>query len=687
MIRATLKRVLIGPPLPTSQIIHERVTKFKGLAVFSSDALSSTAYATEEIVLVLVTAGTAAMALSLPIALAISTVLAIVATSYYQTVHAYPSGGGAYIVAHDNLGIWPGLVAAAALLIDYILTVSVSISSGIAAITSAVPSLFGLRVVLALLAIAFVATINLRGVRESATIFAAPTYMFIAALGITILVGLYRAFGQPPVPPQVAPVESGAPMASISLYLILRAYASGSAAMTGVEAISNGIPAFRPPESRNAGITLIWMAGILITLFLGVTFLAHYFGIVPNEQETVVSQIARHVLSTGPFYYLVQLSTALILILAANTSFADFPRLSSILARDGFLPRQLANLGDRLVFANGIVLLALLSGLLVFLFRASTHALIPLYAVGVFLSFTLSQAGMVKRWWMRRGRGWMRNLVINGIGAITTAIVLVVVVATKFVHGAWIVMLLIPADIWIMYRIHQHYEEVRSQLTLEGARIQEPIRRHKVVVPVSGMHRGVLNALRYAKSLSDDVVAVMVDIDPRKTLETREKWEQWGMGIPLKVLESPYRSLNYPLLRFLDDLEWEIGFDQQITVVLPEFVPTRWWHFFLHGQNALLLKVALYFRRRQGYRAVVVTDVPYYFVPLVPVKEEVQVPAPLAAPLTAVVSLLFFVAAAFVLSLTRPWPTILEEALGIALVILLAALSFLLIVRSMVTGR
>src|SRR5207302_175645 len=355
MIRTGLKRALIGPPLATSQLIHERISKLKGLAVFSSDALSSTAYATEEILIVLVTAGTAAVAL-----------------------------------------------------------------------------------------------INLRGVRESATIFAVPTYLFIGAVGLTVIVGLWRTLGQAPLSPQVVPGPSLAP---ISLWLILRAYASGSAAMTGVEAISNGIPAFRPPEARNAGITLIWMAGILIALFVGLTFLAHQLGIAPNDRETVVSQIVRTILGTGPFYFLVQASTALILILAANTSFADFPRLASILASDGFLPRQLANLGDRLVFANGIVVLALLSGGLVYLFRASTHALIPLYALGVFLSFTLSQAGMVKRWWTHREPGWIRHMVINGIGATVTAIVLVVVVATKFLHGPWIVLVLLPVNIWMMYKI------------------------------------------------------------------------------------------------------------------------------------------------------------------------------------------------------------------------------------------
>jgi len=680
MARAILKRFLIGRPLATSQLIHERVTKFKGLAVFSSDALSSTAYATEEILIVLVAGGAAAMALALPVAVVITTVLAAVAFSYYQTIHAYPSGGGAYIVAHDNLGKWPGLVAAASLLIDYVLTVSVSVSSGIAAITSAVPSLQSSRVALALVAIALVATLNLRGVRESATIFALPTYLFIFSLSATILVGLLRAVGQPPVPPQVS---SGGTLAPITVFLILKAFASGSTAMTGVEAISNGIPAFKPPESRNAGITLVWMAVLLGMMFLGVTFLARAFGIVPAEDETVVSQIARQVFGTGPMYFTVQASTALILILAANTSFADFPRLSSILARDRFLPRQLSNLGDRLVFANGIVLLALISGLLVFIFHASTHALIPLYAVGVFLSFTLSQAGMVRRWWTKRGPGWTRNLIINGIGAVATGIVLIVVIEAKFALGAWIVAILIPVYVGVMYKIHQHYEEVRTELSLEGAQVPPPIHHLKVVVPVAGIHRGVLPALRYAKSLSDDVVAVMVDINPKETQEVREKWEHWGMGIPLEVLSSPYRSMTEPLIRYLDGLEWEVGFDEPITLVLPEFVPSKLWHFFLHGQNAFLLKLALYFRRRHGSRITVVTDVPYHFKPRVsPTAELEGPPAPLMAPIATLTTLLIGVGIVFAVALSHGWPVVFEEVLGVVAILIVAVLFFLLLLRS-----
>ncbi len=671
MAISVVRRFLIGHPLPTHRLAHERLNKIQGLAVFSSDALSSSAYATEEIVLVLVTAGPLAMTLAWPIALVITTVLAIVAFSYYQTIHAYPSGGGSYIVSHENLGVWPGLVAAASLMIDYVLTVSVSVSAGIAAITSAAPSLFSHRVGLALAAVALIAIINLRGVRESGTIFSAPTYLFIGTMLAMLGVGFLRTWGAPPEPLQM-PAQPLEMLHPLTLFLVLKAFASGSAAMTGVEAISNGIPAFKPPESRNAGITLVWMATILGVLFLGITFLARHFGLVPSEQETIVSQLARTVFGAGTAYYVAQVSTALILILAANTSFADFPRLASILSRDRFLPHQLANLGDRLVFANGIVLLAIFSGVLIYAFGASTHHLIPLYAIGVFLSFTLSQAGMVKKWWMERGPGWRRSMIINFIGAVSTAIVLVVVASVKFADGAWIVLLLIPGFVFVMRSIWLHYEDVRRHLTLEGAALPPEVRHHKVIVPVGGINRGTLPALQYAKSISDDVTAVMVEIDPKETAEIEKKWERWGMGVPLKVLKSPYRSVAGTFLEYLGGLEWEVGFDQQLTVVLPEFVPTRWWHFLLHNQNALLLKTSLFFRRRAGRYVTVVTDVPYYLG-----AEETAVPYqaqerrdPLI-PALVTMCILSFVA--YVAAALLGWSLVIQELFGVALVVLLAA--------------
>jgi len=683
MVLRHVKRVLIGHPLPTHRLAHERLNKIQGLAVFSSDALSSSAYATEEILLALLLAGPSALGLAWPVALAITTVLAIVAFSYFQTVHAYPSGGGAYIVARANLGMWPGLTAAAALMIDYVLTVSVSVSAGVAAITSAVPQLFAHRVTLALVAVGVIALINLRGVRESGTIFSVPTYLFIGTVLTMLLLGIVRTWGTPALPPRVP--GTAATFQPLTLFLVLRAFASGSAAMTGVEAISNGVMAFRPPEPRNAGITLIWMAAILGTLFLGITYLAQHLGIVPLPHETVVSQLARTVYGAGFAYYLTQAATAMILILAANTSFADFPRLSSILARDRFLPRQLANLGDRLVFANGIILLALLAGLLIYIFDASTHQLIPLYAVGVFISFTLSQSGMVRKWWRERGRGWTHSILFNLAGAVATAIVLVVVIVAKFAQGAWIVAILIPTLVLLMRAIWLHYADVARQLTLEGARIPAALLQHKVVVPVAGINRGVLPALRYARSLSADVTAVMVDIDPQETAEVRAKWERWGMGVPLKVLESPYRSVLRPFLQYLDELDWEVGFDQQLTVVLPEFVPARWWHFLLHNQNALMLKAALYFRRRQGTRVTVVTDVPYYLAAREAARPEPRGeagPTPLDRGLRVAAAFLLLAGVGFVLALTLHL-AVLQVAFGLAALALLGAVVGLLFVRAL----
>jgi hypothetical protein len=529
--------------------------------------------------------------------------------------------------------------------------------------------------------------VNLRGVRESATAFALPTYLFVLSMVCLIVVGLWRAATGLPAAP-IENTAAAAPAAPLTIFLLLRAFASGSTAMTGVEAISNGIPAFQPPESRNAGITLIWMAVILGGLFLGITVLARSFNILPHAHETVISQIARHVFGTGAMYYVVQAATALILILAANTSFADFPRLSSILARDGFLPRQLSNLGDRLVFANGIVALAVLSGALVIVFDAHTHSLIPLYAVGVFLSFTLSQAGMVMHWWRGRHRGWQRSLLVNAVGATATAVVLSVVITAKFTQGAWVVLLLIPAYVWVMYRIYRHYQQVRTELSLEGMIPPAPIKRLKVIVPVGGIHRGVVAALRYAKSLSDDVTAVMIEINPRETEETKRKWERWGMDVPLAVLTSPYRSMMMPMLRYLDAVEMETGFDEPITLVVPEFVPTKLWHYLLHGQSALMLKVALLFRR-SGHRTVVVTNVPYYFRSVEQESDARSDAWRVARPHRAgVVGVLFaglvVTTGGLITAVTREWPPIVEYVLGLGAIGFVAALFFSLLLRSMV---
>ncbi len=605
----SLRRLLIGQPLATAQMKHERLTKVKALAVFSSDALSSVAYATEEIMLVLIAAGSIAVGLAWPIALGIAALLVIVASSYYQTVHAYPKGGGSYIVAHTNLGRMPGLVAAAAILTDYVLTVSVSITAGVAAITSAFPPLYPYRVALGVFLVGVVMTLNLRGVRESGTIFAIPTYLFITIMLSTLAAGFARwiAAGMPPAqPPQVEYPATHA----LTLFLILRAFSSGCAALTGIEAISDGVPVFKPPESANAGKTLIAMATLLVTMFLGITFLTHQFGIVPDEvtHETLVSQLGRHVLGTGsPLYFALQFATMLILVLAANTSFADFPRLSSILARDRYMPHQFANLGDRLVFSNGIITLALASSALIVIFGGQTTRLIPLYAIGVFLSFTLSQSGMVMRWWRLRTPHWQVKAAINGIGALATGVVLVVIAVTKFALGAWIVLVWIPIFISFFQAVHRHYQRVAEQLSLENRGSLPPIRRHRVIVPIADVHRGVIAALNYARAISDDVTAVYVEVDPAETEKVQRKWAAWGEGVRLITLKSEYRSIIGPLIEYVDKVDEPNRRDQVVTIVLPQFVPARPWHNLLHNQTAILIHLAFVFRRD-----VMVTDVPFH---------------------------------------------------------------------------
>lgn len=600
-----LHHILIGSPLPTAAEVHERLGKAKALAIFASDALSSNAYATEEILLVLVLAGTGALWLSLPISLAIALVLAMVAFSYRQTVQVYTKGGGSYTVAKENLGTLPGLVAAAALLIDYVLTVAVSVAAGTAALTSALPQLYEQRVILSLFFILLITLGNLRGIRESGNIFALPTYFFIFSMAGMILVGLVQVMTG-----NIAPSTPGEQLAAtepLTLFLILRAFSSGSVAMTGTEAISNGVPAFKPPEGKNAATTLAWMAVILATFFVGLTFLVNAYGTVPTETETVISQLARGIFGGGFPYLFVQVSTMLILVLAANTSFAGFPLLSSVLARDRFMPHQLSFRGERLAFSNGIVVLAILAGVLVVAFGGSTHALIPLYAVGVFLSFTLSQAGMVVHWWRLRSSGWKRSLLINGSGALLTGIVLVVVASTKFVHGAWLVILLIPIFVLIFLGIHLHYRKVGEQLRLsrETIILNPATVTQKVIVPIADVNQASLRAVTYAKSISEDVIGVHITDDPHEAEVIRKKWQEWEWDIPLVVLESPYRSLTPPLLTYIEALHHENpeGF---VTVVVPEFIPAHWWEHFLHNRSADRLRKILL-----SLPNTVVIDVPY----------------------------------------------------------------------------
>jgi amino acid transporter len=610
---AFVKRILVGRPLATTEMEHQRIPKTIGLAVFSSDAISSTAYATEEILFVIAVGGSSlALGLSylVPIGIAVALLLVIVITSYRQTIFSYPSGGGSYVVSRENLGETPSLVAGASLLVDYILTVAVSISAGVAAIVS-IPAFEGLRdhrVLIGLALIAFISIANLRGIKESGRLFAVPTYVYIVSIGALVLYGLFRSL----VLDDIATIkpehfEGALTGGTLGIFLLLKGFSSGAVALTGVEAISNGVPAFRRPESKNAAATLVWMGLILGTLFMGVQILSHHLGPYPSEKTTVISQLGTAVWGGGTVMYVVlQFSTAAILVLAANTAYADFPRLSSIIAKDGFLPRQLANRGDRLVFSNGVLVLALAASALIVAFGGLTNALIPLYAVGVFLSFTLSQTGMVRHHQKEQERGWKRNVAINAVGAVATLIVLLIVGITKFTSGAWVPLVVIPLIVLLFKSIHRHYTTVSDGLRVTPD--YKPRRmNHTVVVLVSNVHRGVLEALAYARSLNpSQLIAVSVVSDEEEQERLEHQWEQFGIAEQLEFVYSPYRELARPVMTFIDELDARYQNDI-ITVVLPEFVVRHWWGNILHNQNALLLKGRLLFRK-----GTVVTSVPYH---------------------------------------------------------------------------
>jgi len=600
----SIKSFLIGNPIESAQEKHERLNKKMGLAIFSSDALSSVAYGPEEILLALILGGAALIHLAVPIAIGIIVLIGIVATSYYQTIHAYPSGGGAYIVAKENLGDNAGLVAGAALLIDYVLTVTVSVSAGIAAITSAFPATKEYTVTMCIFSILLIVLINLRGVRESGKIFSLPVYLFVGGLLLLIIASFAKSLSVP----HAALADIKTPVSNvIPIFIILKAFASGCATLTGIEAVSNGVRAFKAPEAKNAGITLTWMAVILGVLTIGIAYYADYYQIMPNENETVLSQLTRQIFTKGTIYYIIQFATSLILVLAANTSFADFPRLSSIMASDRYLPRQLSNRGDKLVFSNGILILGFMSALLIVLFRGDTHALIPLYAVGVFTAFTLSQAGMVRHWIKDKGRGWRKGIIINGLGTVTTAVVLLVIAVEKFEHGAWIVLIAIPALVFLTRQVNRHYRSVAEQLSVSSCITGETdYKHHTVIIPISGIQQAVINAVRYGKALSDDVVALYVCLDEMETARIRQRWDRYCMGVKLNVLDSPYRSITQPLMDYIDEVQ-AMYKDSIITVVLPEFVPTRWWHHLLHNQTALFIKGILLFKK-----GVVSTSVPFH---------------------------------------------------------------------------
>jgi len=603
-----LKRWLVGDPLKTAQARHERLSKTIALAIFSSNAISSVAYATEEILLVLILAGAAAVAWSIPVSLAILFLVLVLTISYRQIIYEYPEGGGAYTVAKSNLGELPALVAAGALMIDYVLTVAVSVAAGVAALTSAIPSLFIHREAVGLVAILFMVLMNLRGVRESGKFFAVPTYFAIGALSLLVIVGIAKSLlrGDAMAPP-TNPAGASADLENLTLFLILRSFAAGCSAVTGMEVISNGVKAFRHPESKNAATTMIWMSVILASLFMGISWMAYHSGILPKADETLVSQLARLTFDTGAIYYTVQISTMVLLVLAANSAFAGFPHLASILARDGFMPHQMATFGDRLVFSNGIIILGFFACLLLVVFQGNTHALIPLYAIGVFVSFTLSQAGMVKRWLAKKGVHWRKKLIVNGVGAVTTGIATVIIASTKFLHGAWIVFLLVAVLILMFQGIRSHYRAVSEQIALDRRGERPPLpRRNIVIIPISGLNRAVVRAVDYARSRPGEVRAIYVDLDPEESAKVKIQWAQWGGGINLIARPSPYRSILGSLLEYIEEI-LEKEPNTWVTVVIPEILPARWWQNILHNQRALMLKAALLFKDR-----VIIIDVPFH---------------------------------------------------------------------------
>ena len=603
-------RALIGKRLHSDAEAEERIGVETGLPILASDNISSSAYATEEAMRVLAIAGTGALVLTMPIALAVVFVLAIVVLSESRVIRAYPNGGGSYLVARENHGVIAGLVAASALLIDYVLTVSVSTAAGVAAISSFAPEIHPYRVPIGLALIALLGIGNLRGVREAGVAFAAPTYAYIVGMGAMILIGLGRWYVGV-VPPVAQPPHPFDPAgtAPLTLLLILRAFASGSVGLTGSEAVANGVPSFKKPEARNAVITLVLMGSIFASLFLGLTFLATQFGIRPDadEIETVNSMLTRTVVgATSPLYFIVQFSTAIILLLAANTGFTGFPRLASVLANDRFMPRHFADMGSRLAFNTGIVALGILAAIILTAFGGSVNALVPLYTIGVFLAFTLSQSGLVRRWWRLRNPGWRVSIVINAFGTLVTGTVLLVVAITKFQLGAWMVLLLLPLIVALLYGINRHYTNVQDALAISGGEQHLPMLGAPVViVPVARIDRAALQALAFARSVSPNLKAVHISLSTEGAADFQRRWERLGSDIPLDIVESPFRSLVAPLLKYIDALDKSD--DRPITVVLSEFVPRHWWEWFLHSQTAMRLKASLLFRPNT-----IVIDVPYH---------------------------------------------------------------------------
>jgi amino acid transporter len=605
-----LKFILTGSPLPTFLLAEKKLNKFRALATFSPDALSSIAYANQEIYLGLAVAGAAGLSYSFPIAIAITLLLAIVALSYTQTIQAYPSGGGSYVVARENLGTLPGQVAAAALLVNYVLTAAVSLTAGVSAIASAFPTLWPYQTWIALGLLALLTLANLRGARETGTLMAVPVYGFLTAFLPVIAYGLISILRGGAVAIHPAAIPASEPLTWL---IVLRAFSAGCTALTGIEAISNGVPSFRHPEVRNAQITMAIMALLMGVLFLGSVGVTQYLGVTAGEQETILSALARRLLDGGPLYFLVQAATLAILAVGANTSFAGFPRVTAILANDKFLPRQMNMLGDRLVYTNGILILSGLTALLIVVFKGDSHALIPLFAIGAFLAYTLSQAGMVRHWIKLREKFWLGHAFINGLGAGVTGVTLLIISYYKFTQGAWMAILVIPLIVAAFNRVRTHYQEVGEQLSLRGLPPSlRPMPQPRVVIPVSGVHRGLVEAVNFARSISDRITAVYIDIEPGRGFDVRKEWQDWFPDIPLVIVPSPYRSLIEPLLNFLDRTDREAHDGKEAVLILPEFIPARPWQDALHNQSARLIKNALiYQREKEGVHRIVI-DVPYH---------------------------------------------------------------------------
>jgi amino acid transporter len=590
--------------------MEKRLNKIRALAAFSPDALSSIAYANQEIYLGLAVAGAAGLSFSFPISMAIVALLCIVALSYSQTIMAYPSGGGSYVVARENLGTFPGLLAAAALLIDYVLTAAVSLTAGVEAIASAFPVLWNYRVETALGILVVLTLLNLRGIQETGSFMSIPVYLFLFTYIPMLILGIIQLISKGPTP-----LETTAPSAlqPLSIMLLLHAFATGCTALTGIESISNGVPVFKPPESINARKTLIIMAILMSLLFAGSIGLTQGFGAIAQSDETILSALSRHIFGNSLGYYIIQISTLLILSVAANTSFAGFPRLAAVLAKDKFLPHQMSNLGDRLVYTYGILLLSLASAILILVFGGKSHALIPLFAVGAFLAFTLSQLGMVRHWHRSKERGWQVKSFVNLVGSIVTAIALLIIGISKFLQGAWISVVIIPVIIFLLFQIRSHYKKVGKQLSLHGLPPSlKPLPPPRVVLPVSGVHRGIVEAMNFAQSLSNRITAVYIELEPGSAEEIRKEWSEWWPDVPLDIVPSPYRSIVFPLLEYLDQTDIDHNDGQQAVLLLPEFIPTRWWQGFLHNQSAWLIRLALLYRKRKkGYQRVVI-EIPFH---------------------------------------------------------------------------